>query len=46
VLEAAGGAVVTTEGTPLRYNQKAGLLNPNFLAFGDRARDWLSLLAR
>jgi 3'(2'), 5'-bisphosphate nucleotidase len=46
VLEAAGGVVVTTDGAPLRYNQKAGLLNPNFLAFGDKTRDWLSLLAR
>lgn len=44
VIEAAGGAVVTTDGKPLRYNQKAELLNPNFLAVGDKQRDWLALL--
>lgn len=44
VVEAAGGAVITTDGTPLRYNRKADLLNPHFLAFGDKTRDWLALL--
>ncbi|HEU4602555.1 MAG TPA: 3'(2'),5'-bisphosphate nucleotidase CysQ [Steroidobacteraceae bacterium] len=45
VLEAAGGAVVTFDGAPLRYNTKASLLNPSFIAFGDRNRDWLKYLA-
>lgn len=43
VVEAAGGAVVTLDGRPLRYNTKADLLNPNFLVFGDTSRDWTAL---
>lgn len=35
VLEAAGGAVVRTDGAPLRYGTKESLLNPHFLAAGD-----------
>ena len=44
VLEAAGGAVLGIDGAPLRYNRKASLLNPDFLALGDPDlpwRDWL-----
>ena len=41
VLEAAGGKVVRVDGAPLRYNTKADLLNPDFIACGDA-----SLLAR
>ena len=44
VLEAAGGGVYTLDGKPLRYNSKESLLNPHFIAVGDRAigwRDWL-----
>lgn len=44
VVEAAGGAVLTLDGTPLRYNTKAEYLNPHFVAFGSRQRDWLALL--
>jgi 3'(2'), 5'-bisphosphate nucleotidase len=40
----AGGTVVTLDGEPLRYNTRAGLLNPHFFAYADRERDWLSLL--
>lgn len=40
VVESAGGAVVTLDGAPLRYNTKAELLNPHFLVYGDAARDW------
>ena len=40
VVEAAGGAVTTLDGRPLRYNERDTLLNPNFLAFGDTAREW------
>jgi 3'(2'), 5'-bisphosphate nucleotidase len=40
VLEAAGGVVVTTGGGALEYNRKAALMNPDFLAYGDRDRDW------
>ena len=40
VVEAAGGAVTTLDGRPLRYNERETLLNPHFLAFGDAAREW------
>lgn len=45
IVEAAGGAVVTLNGEPLRYNTKADLLNPHFLVFGDASRDWVGLLS-
>lgn len=44
VLEAAGGGVFTVDGMPLRYNHKESLLNPHFVAVGDRGiawQDWL-----
>lgn len=44
VLEAAGGGVYTLDGEPLAYNRKESLLNPHFIAVGDRRipwRDWL-----
>lgn len=44
VVEGAGGAVVTLDGAPLRYNTKSDYLNPFFVAFGSRQRDWLGLL--
>jgi len=40
VLECAGGAVLTLDGNPLRYNQKESLLNPYFLALGDPDLPW------
>jgi len=40
VLECAGGAVITLDGAPLRYNTKDSLLNPDFLALGDAALPW------
>jgi 3'(2'), 5'-bisphosphate nucleotidase len=43
VLEVAGGAVTTLDGKPLRYNQRETLLNPHFIAFGDRRRNWAEL---
>lgn len=45
VVEAAGGEVVKTNGERLRYNTKADLLNPHFLVYGDRGRDWLKILS-
>jgi 3'(2'), 5'-bisphosphate nucleotidase len=42
VVEQAGGLVTDWRGAPLRYNGKESLLNPNFLVFGDRRRDWLA----
>ena len=43
VLEIAGGAVTTLEGTPLRYNERDTLLNPHFIAYGDDRRRWSEL---
>jgi 3'(2'), 5'-bisphosphate nucleotidase len=41
VLEQAGGAVVNSNGEPLRYNTKDSLENPSFLAVGDKSRNFL-----
>jgi 3'(2'), 5'-bisphosphate nucleotidase len=43
VLEVAGGAVTTLDGAPLRYNARDTLLNPHFIAYGDRTRNWPAL---
>jgi len=40
VVEAAGGLVVRTDGSKLRYNTRESLLNPEFLVFADSGRDW------
>ncbi len=44
VVEGAGGAVVTLDGQPLAYNQKADLLNPSFIAYANHYTDWLRLV--
>jgi 3'(2'), 5'-bisphosphate nucleotidase len=44
VAVAAGGTVVELNGQPLRYNTREALLNPFFVAYADRQRDWLALL--
>ena len=44
VLAAAGGGVIRLDGTPLRYNTRAELTNPAFIAFGDPGGDWLAPL--
>lgn len=43
VLRAAGGDVLTLDGPPLGYG-KPDLKNPYFLAVGDSAVDWVTLL--
>ena len=43
ILASAGGSIIDFEGRPLRYNTKADVLNPHFIAFGDHERDWLEL---
>ncbi len=43
VLE-AGGCVVDFSGTALRYNARETLINPSFMAYADRTRDWVALL--
>ena len=45
VLEAAGGVVLRTDGSPLRYNAKADILNPWFIAAGVAEHDWAALAA-
>jgi 3'(2'), 5'-bisphosphate nucleotidase len=44
VVECAGGKVTQLDGQPLMYNAKEDILNPFFLVFGDRGRDWTSYL--
>lgn len=44
VLEEAGGAVLRLDGTPLRYNTKDSLLNPEFIAVGDASQPWAARL--
>ena len=43
VLEAAGGVVLKTDGTPLLYNTKDNILNPWFIAGGTPDYDWAGL---
>ena len=45
VLEAAGGSVQRMDGTPLTYNQKVSVLNPDFIAIGDPQWRWATLTA-
>ena len=40
IVEEAGGIVTDEELNPLLYNSKESLLNPNFLAIGDKHFDW------
>jgi 3'(2'), 5'-bisphosphate nucleotidase len=44
VLQAAGGGVFSLDGQPLRYNGKASLLNPHFIAIGDPNITWQAWL--
>lgn len=44
VVEQAGGAVLTLDGKPMKYNDKEPILNPHFFVIGPRDRDWLSVL--
>ncbi|HET6545884.1 MAG TPA: 3'(2'),5'-bisphosphate nucleotidase CysQ [Rhodanobacteraceae bacterium] len=43
VLEEAGGAVLDLAGNPLTYNARDALINPEFVAVGDRQADWSAL---
>jgi len=45
ILEAAGGAVVNLQGTPLQCNTRDSIQNPYFLAIGDRDYPWLSKMS-
>ncbi|MGA9854601.1 MAG: 3'(2'),5'-bisphosphate nucleotidase CysQ [Gammaproteobacteria bacterium] len=44
VLLAAGGHVMAVDGSPLRYNTKESLLNPQFIAYADDSRGWRQYL--
>lgn len=44
ILRIAGGDVIDTDGSHLRYNQKESILNPYFLAYGDTSHDWAQYL--
>jgi 3'(2'), 5'-bisphosphate nucleotidase len=44
IVEQSGGAVLGLDGLPLRYNQRADLLVPAFIACADPSRDWLAQL--
>jgi 3'(2'), 5'-bisphosphate nucleotidase len=46
VVSEAGGCVVDLSGVPLRYNAREHLINPSFMAYADRSRDWPALLAQ
>ncbi len=43
IVEQAGGQVVTLDGEPLLYNTKDSLLNPFFMVFGDKSKDWVNI---
>lgn len=43
VVEQAGGAVLTLDGTPLSYNRKEEILNPFFLVIGPQDHDWVGI---
>mgnify|MGYP000545156724 CR=1 FL=1 len=45
VLAAAGGEIVDTQFQALKYNQKADVLNPHFLALADQEYPWAEILA-
>jgi 3'(2'), 5'-bisphosphate nucleotidase len=40
IVEVAGGMVTDLRGNPLLYNAKSSLLNPYFLVYADKTRDW------
>ncbi len=42
IVEAAGGAVLDPRGRPFRYNQRATVLNGDFVAMGDTKLPWAS----
>lgn len=45
VVEQAGGAVMTLDGSPLAYNTKSDILNPHFVVAGPQDIDWLGLVS-
>ncbi len=45
VVAAAGGRMTRLDGSPLEYNRKESLLNPEFMVFADPSVDWPDLFA-
>jgi len=45
ILLGAGGIVLDIDGEPLRYNQRATLINGDFIAVGDPKRPWRDYLS-
>lgn len=45
VVGEAGGCLTDLSMQPLKYNTKDPLLNPHFLVFGDKRKDWKQYLA-
>lgn len=43
IVEEAGGTMQTLHGSPMRYNTKESLLNPEFMVVGDDSKDWVAL---
>jgi len=46
VLEQARGRLTDTALEPLFYNKKDSILNPHFLAFGDKTKEWARYLKK
>ncbi|MFA0088551.1 3'(2'),5'-bisphosphate nucleotidase CysQ [Vibrio sp. 10N.261.51.F12] len=44
IVQEAGGAILSTHLTPLSYNLRETLENPNFIVIGDQALPWDSIL--
>jgi 3'(2'), 5'-bisphosphate nucleotidase len=44
ILECAGGRLATRAGTPLEYNARETVENPDFVCYADPARPWHELL--
>ena len=45
VLVAAGGQIYVKDGSPLKYNWKENILNPDFIAVGDASFPWAATLS-
>lgn len=44
IVEEAGGRILNTHLTPLSYNERETLENPNFITLGDEALPWSTIL--
>lgn len=44
IVEESGGCMTDLEGAPLRYNTKESLINPEFIVYGDKNKNWKEFL--